>query len=221
LTLTITQKGSPRRLRIHWCLTGSSQFNPTPVHAAGVYQGDNQECISDYVISSYTPTLAALLRARQNPQTFQADQLRLSILGMTESAGPKPALPMLASVDVEMQSVAEVATHAGVTCTSSPSATQDEASVLLSTANIIHVACPGIYIEGPPDDKLQSAFYLADGQLTLSEIVEMNRKHGFLAFLSACGTVNRCKETKHVDEVVDLPAAMLFVGFQSVVGTMW
>src|ERR1700722_12879784 len=47
--------------RLWWCPTGPFTF--LPIHAAGIYNMEQQkcECISDYVVSSYTPTLKALI----------------------------------------------------------------------------------------------------------------------------------------------------------------
>ncbi|CAG8697403.1 9223_t:CDS:1, partial [Acaulospora colombiana] len=48
--------------RIWWCATGPLAF--LPIHAAGIYDpGSVDSQISDYVISSYTPTLSALLES--------------------------------------------------------------------------------------------------------------------------------------------------------------
>src|SRR5277367_5684389 len=54
------QTESNRPPRIWWCATGLLAF--LPIHAAGDY--DTQEVgekVSDYVVSSYTPTLTAIL----------------------------------------------------------------------------------------------------------------------------------------------------------------
>jgi hypothetical protein len=45
--------------RLWWCPTGPFAF--LPLHAARIYSKDIMDCASDYVISSYTPTLTALL----------------------------------------------------------------------------------------------------------------------------------------------------------------
>lgn len=46
--------------RLWWCPTGL--FTHLPIHAAGIYySADFSESIFDYVVSSYTPTLKALL----------------------------------------------------------------------------------------------------------------------------------------------------------------
>ncbi len=38
-----------------------------PIHAAGIYEGDSPVCVSDFFVSSYTPTLSALIEARKRP----------------------------------------------------------------------------------------------------------------------------------------------------------
>jgi hypothetical protein len=42
-----------------WCPTGPFTF--LPIHAAGMYNDGEPQCVSDYVVSSYTPTISALL----------------------------------------------------------------------------------------------------------------------------------------------------------------
>jgi CHAT domain-containing protein len=49
--------------------------------------------------------------------------------------------------------------------------------------------------------------------------MEMNLKHAFVAFLSACETAKG--DRTYADEVVHLAATMLFAGFKSVIATMW
>jgi hypothetical protein len=50
------------RPRLWWLPTGPLTF--LPLHAAGVYTGKGAECLSDYAVSSYVPTLSALAEAR-------------------------------------------------------------------------------------------------------------------------------------------------------------
>ena len=47
--------------RIWWCATGSLAFLPS--HAAGIYDAEIGNKLSDYVVSSYTPTLTAILNS--------------------------------------------------------------------------------------------------------------------------------------------------------------
>jgi hypothetical protein len=54
---------APRGSRIWWCPT--SLFNFLPLHTAGEYR-ENGESLSQQYISSYTPSLTALMRARRS-----------------------------------------------------------------------------------------------------------------------------------------------------------
>jgi hypothetical protein len=44
---------------LQWCPTGHFTF--LPIHAAGNYDEQAIDCAADYFISSYTPTVGALL----------------------------------------------------------------------------------------------------------------------------------------------------------------
>jgi len=50
---------SDKPSNLQWCPTGPFAF--LPIHAAGIYLDERTESISDYVISSYTPTISSLL----------------------------------------------------------------------------------------------------------------------------------------------------------------
>jgi CHAT domain-containing protein len=95
-------------------------------------------------------------------------------------------------------------------------ATKREVVELLDCANIVHFACHGIQHSSEPH---QSHFCLTDGKLTVSELMAMELKDPFLAFLSACETAKG--DRRHADEALHLAATMLFAGFKSVVATMW
>jgi CHAT domain-containing protein len=49
--------------------------------------------------------------------------------------------------------------------------------------------------------------------------MKLDLKHAQLAFLSACETAKGDREQP--DQAIHLAATMLFVGFKSVIGTMW
>jgi CHAT domain-containing protein len=86
----------------------------------------------------------------------------------------------------------------------------------LKSSTLAHIACHGIQ---HPTDALSSGFCLKDGNFTVSRLIDLNLKNAFLAFLSACETAKG--DAKQPDQAVHLAAAMLFVGFRSVVATMW
>jgi hypothetical protein len=86
----------------------------------------------------------------------------------------------------------------------------------LPEAAILHLACHGIQDD---DDPLNSGFWLRNGRLTLSSLMRLNLPDALFAFLSACETAKGDED--HPNQAVHLAAAMLFVGFRSVIGTMW
>jgi CHAT domain-containing protein len=201
------------RPRIHWCPIGLFTF--VPLHAAGIYEGPDQECASDYVVSSYTPTLTALLRAQQGARAFTADQV--TMLAVAAEHVPHSRMPRLVHVMQEAQGVVGIAIRAGASGSSdADSLSRSEVLAKLETANMVHLACHGIQ---HPTEPHKSRFCLSTGDLSVSELMGMDLKHAFLAFLSACETAKG--NPKHADESVHLAATMLFAGFKSVVATMW
>jgi CHAT domain-containing protein len=95
--------------------------------------------------------------------------------------------------------------------------TPEEATAALPSATLVHIACHGLQNPGEP---LESAFYLSDdGVISVSNIMELDLKGAYLAFLSACETAKG--DRVQSDQAIHLAATMLFVGFKSVVATMW
>ena len=80
----------------------------------------------------------------------------------------------------------------------------------------IHFACHGRQDTTNPT---QSAFYLYDGPLTLSTLMNTVSDNAEIAFLSACQTA--VGDEKIPEESVHLAADMLVVGFKGVIATMW
>jgi hypothetical protein len=79
-----------------------------PVHAAGIYNPGNLECCSDYVVSSYTPTLSALYRARANLTPISHKSLVLLAAGASETL-TSLNMPFLANVQAEIADVTRIA----------------------------------------------------------------------------------------------------------------
>jgi CHAT domain-containing protein len=214
--LTSGQRKDPAqrdRLRIHWCATGAFAF--TPLHAAGIYQGPEQESCFDYVVSSYTPTLSALLRAQQSAQSYERSQASLLLVAARSSQDT--SLPQLLEVDSEVQGISDMISRtpdfSGVV---ERTACRDKMIVSLGSANIVHLACHGIQDRKEPHN---SHFCLSDGSLTVAELMQIDLNDAFFAFLGACETAQG--DRQNADEVVHLAASMMFAGFKSVVATMW
>ncbi|KAG7447113.1 uncharacterized protein BT62DRAFT_62476 [Guyanagaster necrorhizus] len=191
--------------RIWWCLTGA--WVGLPVHAAGLYDEDSpQGCnLPNHYISSYIPTLSSLINARRRNTTITIP--RTLILDQSHE---------LEKVKVETQLVQSILPDGSTTRWSN-----DEAGVLavrdiLPSYSWVHFACHGHLNEGNP---FLSGFKLWDGVLTLSDMVRATPQDPQFAFLSACSTAIAADRTP--DESLHLSAAMQFLGYRSVVATLW
>jgi CHAT domain-containing protein len=170
------------------------------------------------MVSSYTPTLATLVRAGRSGRSFAVRESKLSVVAAERA--DDSALPRLWNVKEEVQCIVRVAEEAGILMNSGTgdmhSATTDQMSASLETAQFVHIACHGIQNSTKP---LESSFCLSDGALSVTRLMELNLKDAFFAFLSACETAKG--DTGQPDQTIHLAATMLFTGFKSVVATMW
>ncbi|KAI0083501.1 CHAT domain-containing protein [Irpex rosettiformis] len=165
----------------------------------------------DFVVSSYTPTLEALLKPRarvipngQDPRVLIVSQpsspyaINCPIPGTTTEAGIVMSLvgesKPLDDANGTIQAVLEG----------------------METHEWVHLACHGAQNRKDPTN---SAFILHDGHLTLAELTSHDLPNADLAVLSACQTATG--DEKLSEEAVHLAAGMLNIGYKSVIGTMW
>lgn len=172
---------------------------------------------SDYCVSSYVPTLTALLNARQNLPTS-------SLAGATALLVAEPRSPGLKTLDNAIDEVKKAAIVLSPmnrvvlgTAESTKEGVRTQAVLdALPQAAVFHLACHG---EQDLGDPLRSSFCLRDGRLTVGALMKLDLKNALFAYLSACETAKG--DAEQPDQAVHLAATMLFVGFRSVVATMW
>jgi CHAT domain len=189
-----------------WCPTGPFVF--LPIHAAGIFMTERTKDISDYGVSSYTPTISSLLSNIPNPTSN--DPFKMMVVIQSSTPGEKP-LPC--TLDELQKIEAHVPVENLVKLV--PGFVKDVLSNL-QTASIAHFACHG---QQYPRKPLESALLLQDGPLKVSQIMERSIPNASLAFLSACETA--MGDESLPDEVIHLGATLLFAGFRGVVATMW
>jgi CHAT domain-containing protein len=166
-------------------------------------------------VSSYTPTLTALIRAQEGQHLFPSDQTKL--LAVAAEYAHNSSGPRLQHVPREVQTVLDAVQEAGASGRSDAGATTTTGVVeMIKLANMVHFACHGNQHHSEPH---KSHFCLTTGDLSVTELMDVNLKNAYFAFLSACETAKG--DADHADEVVHLAATMLFAGFRSVVATMW
>ena len=201
----------PSQSRIWWCPT--AEFSVLPLHAAGPYRKGKQNLPHLYV-SSYTPTLTALIRARRrDPSTSANEEKRFIAIGQANAAGESELLSVGAELDNIGQRVDGLAKFTRIDGAESCTSRVVEE---LGKNEWVHLACHGLPDREQP---FESAFALHDGHLTIQRIIGCDFKNPEFAYLSACHTTVGDKESP--DEVIHLASAMQFAGFRSVIGTMW
>ena len=205
------QTTHPPQSRIWWCPT--ADFSVLPLHAAGPHR-KGQRNLPHLYISSYTPTLTALIRARRpDPSNPTTAQKRFIAIGQAKAAGESELLSVGAELDTIGRRVHGLATFTRIdgeeSCTS-------RVVEELGKNEWVHLACHGLPNRQEP---LESAFALHDGHFTIQRIIGCDFKNPEFAYLSACHTT--VGDEKSPDEVIHLASAMQFAGFRSVIGTMW
>ncbi|KAJ7885460.1 TPR-like protein [Mycena leptocephala] len=198
--------------RIWWCPTGPLAF--LPIHAAGLHGKDQAfgSKLSDFLISSYTPSLTALIEGfRQESKTHKD----LRLLAVTQpSAEGKLYIP---GTGEEIKCIQQhAAGKAHIQWLNKEMATIDNVQEGMRNSRWVHFACHGVQSVSPTESALLLA---GSSRLTLSNIIQLSLPNADLAFLSACQTATGSQALQ--DESVHLAAAMLLAGYRGVIGTMW
>jgi hypothetical protein len=197
--------------RIWWSPTGV--LNSLPLHAAGHHDQPGTSVL-DCAVSSYTPTLRALMLARarstrqQRHGQHQGELRRVLAVAMPDTAGYNPLT----------RTVEEATAAAGRDGLKLIGADASQAEVLsaLPGAAVTHFAC---HASSDPEDPAASHLLLHDGPLPVREIAALRLDDAQLAYLSACGTSRG--GTSLADEAIHLAAAFQLAGYTQTVGTLW
>ncbi|QRV94425.1 CHAT domain protein [Ceratobasidium sp. AG-Ba] len=204
-SLSYTEKLNSDALpHITWCATGTMSF--FPLHAAGLYNKISKNA-SDFVVSSYTPTLKALI-LHQEPSLPQMGLLAVG----------QEATPGLAPLPRTIEELQIFRKYPEMRCSQLEGVTATVSAALagMEHHSWVHLACHASQSKSNPS---HSAFHLHDGPLTLEEISKRQFKNKGLAYLSGCQTAFGDHELP--DEAVHLAAGMLMAGYPSVIATAW
>ncbi|GAA3268824.1 hypothetical protein GCM10020218_008570 [Dactylosporangium vinaceum] len=193
--------------RIWWCPTGPLTL--LPIHAAGYHRSPGR-AVLDRVVSSYTPTLRALLMARDEPPPRPAGSDRMLFVGMPDTPGQEP----LPNVDIERELLDEMF---GDACTSlvGDGATRDAVLTGLVDHSWAHFACHG---EQDLADPSRGGLLVHDGRLTVTDL-SSQQYQGAFAYLSGCKTA--VGGVHLPDEAITLAAALHYTGYRHVIATLW
>ncbi|MFE3072567.1 CHAT domain-containing protein [Streptomyces sp. NPDC059247] len=209
LTALGLDRPGPTPPRLWWCPTGPLAL--LPLHAAGPEEGPR---VMDLVVSSYTPTLSSLIRARARPPVRRPRVLGVGVRHTAPGDGPS-VRGELPGVGAELSMLAQVfgERHTGRV---DAEAVLPTVLAALPSHPWVHFACHGVY---EPDDPSDSHLALYDGPLTVTGIADQDLSGAELAFLSACHTA--LGTSTLADEAIHPAAAFQLAGFRHVVGTLW
>ena len=247
----IVQQLTPRTrrgARLWWCPTG--KFTSIPLHAAGPYH-TGEPRLSHVFVSSYTSTLSALVRNREVPPPPQHRRTPLtsSISGFLKSRkilhrpfSPAPSLSPSPSPSPSLSSQRGLPVCGSIAVIGHPNAHENDAldfirnrippcvpfrrvegedvssvtvTRTLKEASWVHLACPTLH---DPTQPFRTTFEMRDGDLMVYDIARIRPQTDF-AFVSA--SQNMKTKGACVGELMSLPACLQFVGFKSVIGTLW
>ena len=201
--------------RLWWCPVGPLSF--LPLHAAGHHQTRSfsaAQTVMDRAVSSYTPTVRALIhakRARSGDRGFAENGSTL-VVAMPQTPGEHD----LPGAEAEASKLRQRLDTPVITL-SGPEATRAAVISALPAARWAHFACHGFANLSDPS---ASCLLLADSQrLTVTDIARLRLHNANLAYLSACSTAQ--PGSKLPDEVIHLASAFQLAGYRQVIGTLW
>ncbi|KAG8744498.1 Vacuolar protein sorting-associated protein 53 [Ceratobasidium sp. 414] len=191
--------------RITWCTTGLLSL--LPIHAAGIYDYPSK-ILFNLAVSSYTPTLGALLVPGPTPKAFSG----IMSVGQVST----PGFPPIFGTADELAQIKQHVNGLELKQLDGNNATTRGVLRGMQEHSWVHFAC---HATQNPTQPMKSAFHLHDGPLDLKTIAQKSLRKADMAFLSACQTATGDKTLP--DEALHLAAGMVMVGYPTVIATMW
>jgi CHAT domain len=202
----LNKLGIPEQSRVWWCPT--SVFGYLPLHAMGPIPSDGGDLryFSDLYISSYTPTLSALIRSREpDTRTYALPTSPVAQLGPFQPEAWAD-IPLIRGLDLQSTSLS---------LRNIPLTTVLDS---LQRHQFAHLAYHSTS-KTPKQIDATVLFYNRE-RLNLLEIVRSRHSAGGFAFLPAS---HMAELTDGIipDEALHISAALQYSGYRSVIGTMW
>jgi len=206
--------------RVWWIPTGL--LSPLPLHAAGQYTQRSTETVLDRVMSSYAPSVKALIHGRRHRLRKSAgpslDYALLVAMHETPGLSANKILPFAAKEVNMLKGLCPSLKLQPVT----PMLRKSDVLDHLQACKIFHFAGHG---QSNPAEPSRSCLLLEDWKtnpLTVGDLRDHRfQENGpFLGYLSACSTGANEAE-RLADEGIHLVSAFQLAGFRHVVGTLW
>ncbi|MGH4002480.1 MAG: CHAT domain-containing protein, partial [Pseudonocardiaceae bacterium] len=187
--------------RLWWVPTGL--LGIFPLHAAGLPAG---ESTLDRVISSYTPTIRALVQTRRRCVGARR-HLTVAMQHTPGQADLPGAVAEAAVLNAHYPDAVMLTNH---------EATTDRVLAALPDATWAHFACHAVNNTPAPS---RSGLLVHDRSLPLPDIARLEVQDAELAYLSACSTAQT--SLRIPDEAIHLASAFQLAGYRHVIATLW
>jgi tetratricopeptide (TPR) repeat protein len=217
--------------RVWWAPGGL--IGQLPLHAAGYHSERSasdqvRRAVMDRVISSYTPTIAALRHARSHSPLSAPSRSLIVAMPVTPGLPAEAGLP---NVSAEVVRVGALIPGPAILTEPIPASGESSPDLdsLPTRANVLahlrgcqvaHFACHGT---SDPADPSRSMLLLHDhdkAPLTVASLSSIDLGQAQLAYLSACRT-SSTSARQLLDEAIHLATAFQLAGFPHVIGTLW
>ncbi|MFC9680260.1 CHAT domain-containing protein [Streptomyces sp. NPDC056948] len=199
--------------RLWWCPTGALTL--LPLHAAGHHEGPQdgpRRTVVDRVVSSYTPTLRALLEARlRAPEASDsAPDGRMLLVAMSQTPGQEPLQAVRQDIDVLTSLLPD-----RLTLLENADATWDAVKSGLPEHRWTQFSCHG---DQNVMDPLAGGLTLFDKILTVGDLSALSHRGEFV-FLSACKSA--VGSPRMPDEALTMAAVLHYTGYRHVIAALW
>ncbi len=202
-TTAVTAVGAEPRV---WWIPGGL-LGMLPIHAAGYHREASGRTVLDRVVSSYTPTVRALVYARGRAST--EPPRRSLIVAMPTTPGPVSQLP---NASREAQSLMTRLPEPVLLMKGSAASlgvpTRDTVLTQLVGSAVAHFIC---HARCDPADPFASELVLhdyADDPLTVTSLARIRLDYAQLAYLSACETFRNTKIELLDEAIWTAPASL-------------
>ncbi|KAK0611676.1 CHAT domain-containing protein [Immersiella caudata] len=206
--------------RVWWIPTGL--LSQLPLHAAGLHVRGSTESVLDRVMSSYAPSIKALVHGRRHPIRESAGPFTdyALLVAMRETPG-LAANRILSFAEDEVEMLKSLCRPLKL-WSLTPIMRKDSVLQHLQKCKIFHFAGHG---QSDPAEPSRSCLLLEDWKtnpLTVGDLLDyrVQENKPFLGYLSACSTGSN-EAVKLADEGIHLVSAFQLAGFRHVVGTLW
>jgi len=206
--------------RLWWCVPGLLSL--LPLHAAGYHLtrfDAAPRTVLDRAVSSYTPTIKALIHARRGRPGAGSGRIGIperegEILAV--AMGHTPDAPDLPGAEGETDALRQLLPER-VLALVGAQATHDGVIEALRSARWVHFACHGSADPASPSRSHLLLYDHVERPLTTADVAHIDLGEADLAFMSACYTAR----TALTDEAIHLASAFQLAGYRHVIGTLW